>query len=75
MIDVQKMLYEICEDDNVYNPDYDLVENGLLDSYAFIELFSMLEDEGIEIYPTQIDRSRLRTSKSIEDLVKETMGK
>ncbi len=75
MIDVQKMLYEICEDDNVYNPDYDLVENGLLDSYAFIELFSMLEDEGIEIYPTQIDRSRLRTPKSIEDLVKETMGK
>ena len=69
------MLYEICEDDNVYNPDYDLVENGLLDSYAFIELFSMLEDEGIEIYPTQIDRSRLRTPKSIEDLVKETMGK
>lgn len=75
MIDVQKILYEICEDDNVYNPDYDLVENGLLDSYAFIELFSMLEDEGIEIYPTQIDRSRLRTPKSIEDLVKETMGK
>lgn len=74
MIDVKKILYEICEDDNVYNPDYDLVENGLLDSYAFIELFSALEDEGVEIYPTQIDRERLRTPKSIEDLVKETMG-
>lgn len=74
MIDVKKILYEICEDDNVYNPDYDLVENGLLDSYAFIELFSALEDKGVEIYPTQIDRERLRTPKSIEDLVKETMG-
>lgn len=74
MIDVKKILYEICEDDNVYNPDYDLVENGLLDSYAFIELFSALEDEGVEIYLTQIDRERLRTPKSIEDLVKETMG-
>ena len=74
MIDVKKILYEICEDDNVYNPDYDLVENGLLDSYAFIELFSALEDEGVEIYPTQIDRERLRTPKSIEDLVRETMG-
>ena len=71
MIDVKKILYEICEDDNVYNPDYDLVENGLLDSYAFIELFSALEDEGVEIYPTQIDRERLRTPKSIEDLVRE----
>lgn len=74
MIDVQKILYDICEDDNVFDPDYDLVENGLLDSYAFIELFSALEDEGIEIYPTQIDRERLRTPKSIEELVKETLG-
>lgn len=73
MIDVQKILYEICEDESVYDPDFDLVENGILDSYAFIELFSALEDHGIEIYPTQIDSSQLRTPRQIEELVKEYM--
>lgn len=71
MIDIPKILYDICEDDNVYNPDFDLIDSGLLDSYAFIELFSALEDYGIEVYPTRIDRERLRTPKSIEELVKE----
>lgn len=71
MIDVKKILYEICEDEHVYEDDYDLVENDLLDSYAFIELFSRLEDEGIQIYPTRIDRTKLRTPKSIEKMVDE----
>ena len=75
MIDVQKLLYEICEDENVFNPDFDLFESGLLDSYAFIELFSKLEDMGIVIQPTRIDREMLRTPKSIEILVKEYMTK
>ena len=51
------------------NPECDLFETGLLDSYAFIELFSRLEDEGIEIQPTQIDRELLRTPASIEKLI------
>ena len=50
-----------------------MIESGLLDSFMFIELFSKLEDEGIEIIPTRIDRDRLRTPKSIELLVKEYM--
>ena len=66
MIDVKKILYEICEDENVYNPDFDLIESGLLDSF---ELFARLEDEGIEIQPTRIDREKLRTPKGIEELV------
>ena len=69
MINVSDLLFEICE--NVYNPDYDLIENGLLDSFAFIELFAKLEDLGIEIQPTRIDRNRLRTPKSIEELINE----
>jgi hypothetical protein len=40
MIDVCSLLYSICEDENVYNKDFDLIESGLLDSFAFIELFS-----------------------------------
>ena len=69
MIDVKKILYEICEDENVYNSDFDLIESGLLDSFAMIELFARLEDEGIEIQPTRIDREKLRTPRGIEELV------
>ena len=68
-IDIHKLLYEICEDDQVFEEDIDLIESGLLDSYAFIELFSKLEDYGIVLYPTRIDRNKLRTVKGIEELI------
>jgi len=71
MIDVPKLLYEICEDETVYEKDIDLVESGLLDSLAFIELFSRLEDLGINIQPTRIDRNQLRTVKGIEKLIED----
>lgn len=74
-IDIPKLLYEICEDDSVYEKNIDLIESGLLDSYAFIELFSRLEDYGIYIQPTRIDRSQLRTIKGIEELVNEYLEK
>lgn len=69
MIDVPKLLYEICEDQAVYEKDIDLIDSGLLDSYAFIELFSRLEDYGIILQPTRIDRTKLRTIKGIEELI------
>ena len=68
-IDVKKLLFEICEDEKVFEDDIDLIESGIIDSYAFIELFSKLEDYGIEIQPTRIDRSKLRTVKGIEELI------
>ena len=68
-IEIQDILYEICEDKLVYENDIDLIESGLLDSYAFIELFSKLEDYGITIQPTRIDRSKLRTIKGIKELI------
>ncbi len=68
-IDIAKLLYEICEDEAVYEKDIDLIESGLLDSYAFIELFSRLEDYGINIQPTRIDRTKLRTINGIEELI------
>ena len=71
MIDICEILYSICEDKNVYNKDFDLIESGLLDSFAFIELFSKLEDLGITIQPTRIDREELRTPKRIEKLIEE----
>lgn len=71
MIDVSKILFEICEDEKVFNPDFDLIESGLLDSLAFIELFSKLEEQGVEIQPTRINRDLLRTPKTIEQLINE----
>ena len=74
-IDIPKLLYEICEDDGVYEKGIDLIESGLLDSYAFIELFSKLEDYGIIIQPTRIDRNQLRTIKGIEKLIDDYLKK
>ena len=71
MINIPDLLYEICEDKNVYNPDFDLIESEVFVSYTFIEFFSKLEDNGIIIQPTRIDRSLLRTPRTIEQLVKE----
>lgn len=68
-IDIPNLLYEICEDDAVYESNVDLIESGLLDSYAFIELFAKLEDYGINIQPTRIDRTKLRTVKGIEEII------
>lgn len=70
MINVSDLLFEICEDEDVYNSDCELLESGILDSYAFIELFSRLEDYGINIQPTRINRDLLKTPKSIEMLIK-----
>lgn len=69
MINISDLLFEICEDKHVFEPDFDLIESAILDSYAFIELFSRLEDYGIIIQPTRIDRSLLRTPKTIEKLI------
>jgi acyl carrier protein len=69
--DLCKLLYEICEDEAVLAPDCELLESGLLDSYAMIELFTRLEDEGIELHPTRIDRTRLQTPRTIAELIRE----
>lgn len=69
MIDVKKLLYDLCEDESVYDDSIDLIESGILDSFMLIELFSSLEDNGIILYPTRIDREKLRTVKGIEELI------
>lgn len=70
-INISDLLYELCEDSRVYNPDCELIESGLMDSFAFIEFFSRLEDFGIVLQPTRIDRQKLRTPKLIEELIRE----
>ncbi|MBR6473038.1 MAG: D-alanine--poly(phosphoribitol) ligase subunit 2 [Firmicutes bacterium] len=72
-IDLRKLFFEICEDERVFEEGIDLIESGLLDSFAFIELFSELEDRGVVIQPTRIDRSLLRTVEGIEKLISDQM--
>ncbi len=69
MIDVAEMLYDICEDDAVFEDGVDLMDSGILDSFAVIELLSRLEDEGVVIHLTQIDRNSLRTVAGIQELI------
>jgi len=71
MIPVREILFDICEDERVFEEDVDLFESGILDSYATIELLCRLEDEGTEIQITRIDRNLLRTVEGIERLINE----
>lgn len=75
MIDIENLLYEICEDEKVFDENCELIESGILDSYAFIELFSRLEDYGIILQPTRIDRSLLKTPKTIKKLINNSLEK
>ena len=57
------------------NKEIDLLENEIIDSLAFIELISSLENEfNIEIQPTQVDPNTWRSINSIIDLVKSLQG-
>ncbi len=70
-IDVRSLLREVCGDERAGDYGVDLIDSGLLDSMAFIELFTRLEEEGYDLQPTRIDRSRLRTAEGIEALLRE----
>ena len=52
------------------NKNIDLLENEILDSLAFIELITNLEEEfNIEIQPTQVKPDTWRSVDKITDLV------
>ena len=70
MSEVKNLLYTVCGDRAVYQDGIDLIDSGLLDSLAVIELFNALEDEGIELQPTRIDRNLLRTPEGIERMIR-----
>lgn len=53
------------------NKDIDLLKNEILDSLAFIELITSLEEEfDIEIQPTQVNPNTWRSVSQIAELVK-----
>lgn len=52
----------------------DLIDNNILDSLAFIELMTELEEEfDIEIQPTQVPSDTWRSLDSIVELVENLM--
>lgn len=77
---MEEKIIEIIEDLTGYkdlknNKEIDLLENEIIDSLAFIELISSLENEfNIEIQPTQVDPNTWRSINSIIDLVKNLQG-
>ena len=53
------------------NKDIDLLENEILDSLAFVELITVLEEEfDIEIQPTQVNPDTWRSVEKITELIK-----
>lgn len=53
------------------NKDIDLLENEILDSLAFVELITALEEEfDIEIQPTQVNPDTWRSVEKITELIK-----
>lgn len=67
---IVSILNEFCDSDEPVTADTELLKSGLLDSLAFIELLSALEDLGFEIQPTQYPKSSFATAKSIYEMCK-----
>ncbi len=66
--DIVGLLSDFCEHDGGIEPDTELLESGLLDSLAFIELLNALEDRGCEIHPTQYPREAFSTPAKIAEM-------
>ena len=68
---IRNLLVRVCGTEVALDESIDLIDSGILDSLAFIELLTELDFEGISIQPTQVDRNRFRNINSIIELVKE----
>lgn len=66
---IKQILLKVCNTKDVLKPEIDLLDSGILDSLAFINLLMELEDIGIEIQPTQVDKNCFRTVDGIMKLV------
>ena len=66
---IRNLLVRVCGTEDALDESIDLIDSGILDSLAFIELLTELDFEGISIQPTQVDR--FRDVNSIIELVKE----
>jgi D-alanine--poly(phosphoribitol) ligase subunit 2 len=65
--EIISILAEICQDDVVKeNPDIDLFDTGLLDSFGTVELLVLVEERlGITVPITEFDRDVWNTPNNI----------
>jgi D-alanine--poly(phosphoribitol) ligase subunit 2 len=61
------LITQVCGSDAVLaEPDLDLLEAGLLDSLALVELLVGLDEEfGLEISPTEVEREEVSSVNKI----------
>jgi D-alanine--poly(phosphoribitol) ligase subunit 2 len=58
------------------NPDMELFNSGLLDSFGTIQLFVAIQEElNIEIAPTEVERDEWATPNKIITYLEERFGK
>lgn len=65
---IAALLNEFCDHGAEITPDTELLESGLLDSLAFIELLNALEDMGCQLSPARTPRESFATARSIAGL-------
>jgi acyl carrier protein len=69
--DLGRMFAEVTGSDPP-GPDADLIESGVLDSLALVELLFAIEQElGVEIPPDRLEVERFRTLAALAELVAE----
>lgn len=68
---VLEILVELTGEDALFdNAGIDLIESGIMDSFTYSELLYSLEDEfGIEIQPTQVESDVWRSVERIARLI------
>lgn len=62
---VRDILIRVCGTEDVLAPGLDLLESGLLDSLALIDLFSELEAMNVELNLTSLTREDISTVAGI----------
>ena len=68
---IRDLLVQVCGTQDALRPGADLLEEGILDSLAMIDLLEGLEDLGIQIQPTRVPRDAFRTVEGILTLCRE----
>lgn len=65
------LLRDICGVNDIF-ADTELIESGLLDSYAFIDLLSELDMRGISIEPTRVGMECFSSAEEIMKKIEQT---
>ena len=71
---IRDLLVQVCGTREALRPGADLLEEGILDSLALIDLLEGLEDLGILLQPTRVPRDAFRTVEGILALCRQGEG-